>query len=129
MAIKKISQETGAKKQSGLPNITVKIDRLVDYEGSRLKAVASANIGGAFVVHGIKIIDGEKGLFVSMPQSSYKKDGKTYYNDIFHPVVSEAHTALFNSILNAYQSKLQKKEIQDQNAEMATEESFHEQRI
>ena len=82
--------------------VKVRIDRVVDYENSRVKAIASANIG-PFAVHGIRVIEGQKGLFVQMPQNSYTKDGKTQYSDIFHPTTSEARTELYNKVLNAYQ--------------------------
>ena len=82
--------------------VKVRIDRVVDYENSRVKAIASANVG-PFAVHGIRVIEGQKGLFVQMPQNSYTKDGKTQYSDIFHPTTSEARTELYNKVLNAYQ--------------------------
>lgn len=84
----------------------VRIDRVVDYENSRVKAIASASVG-PFAVHGIRVIDGQKGLFVQMPQNSYTKDGKTQYSDIFHPVTAEARTELYNKVLSAYQQKLE----------------------
>ena len=64
-------------------NISVRIDRMVDSTNSKVKAVASVTIGGAFAVHGIKVIDSQRGLFVQMPQKSFQKDGKTEYSDIF----------------------------------------------
>ena len=86
--------------------VKVRIDRVVDYENSRVKAIASANVG-PFAVHGIRVIDGQKGLFVQMPQNSYTKDGKTQYSDIFHPVTAEARSELYNKVLSAYQQKLE----------------------
>ena len=86
--------------------IKVRINRMVDYEGSSIKAIASANIGGAFAIHGIRVIDSEKGMFVQMPQSSYEKDGKKQYSDIFHPITAEARSELNNAVLDAYEQKL-----------------------
>lgn len=86
--------------------VKVRIDRVVDYENSRVKAIASASVG-PFAIHGIRVIDGQKGLFVQMPQNSYTKDGKTQYSDIFHPVTAEARTELYNKVLSAYQQKLE----------------------
>ena len=86
--------------------VKVRIDRVVDYENSRVKAIASASVG-PFAVHGIRVIDGQKGLFVQMPQNSYTKDGKTQYSDIFHPVTAEARNELYNKVLSAYQQKLE----------------------
>ena len=64
------------EQKKAVPTITARIDRLVNQEDSSIKAYASVNIGGAFAVHGIKVIDSVKGIFVSMPSNSYKKDGK-----------------------------------------------------
>ena len=68
----KAPEKQAAPKKAKLPSIDVRIDSLVDYEGSKTKAFASANIGGAFAIHGLRIMDSEKGLFVSMPS---RKDG------------------------------------------------------
>lgn len=104
------------KEQKSVPAVTARIDRLVDYEGGKTRAIASANIGGAFAIHGIKIMDSEKGLFVSMPQSKYEKDGKTHYNEIFHPVTADSRTALNNAVLKAYEQKLNEEQTQEQDA-------------
>ena len=86
--------------------IKARIDRMVGYEDSKVKAIASANIGGAFAIHGIKVIDSEKGLFVQMPQTSYEKDGRKQYNDIFHPITADSRNELNTEILAAYEQKL-----------------------
>lgn len=68
MPAKKPPQRPAAKKeQKSYPAITARIDRLVDYEGSNVRAIASVNVADAFAIHGLKVIDSEKGLFVSMP--------------------------------------------------------------
>lgn len=106
MATKKTTAPTQKKEQKNTVNIDARIDRLVDYEGSKVKAIASANIGGAFAVHGIKVIDSQNGLFVQMPQTSYEKDGKKQYSDQFHPVTADARTELNDAVLQAYENKL-----------------------
>ena len=92
------------KKQT--PKITARIDSLVDYEGSKTKAFASATIGNTFAIHGIKIVESEKGLFVSIPQ---RKDGEDY-KDVFHPITAEAREELNKRILDAYEQKLQEEQ-------------------
>lgn len=94
--------------------IDARIDRMVDYEGSKVKAIASADIGGAFAVHGIKVIDCEKGLFVQMPQSSFEKDGKKKYNDIFHPITADSRNEFNNAVLSAYEQRLHMAEEQSE---------------
>lgn len=117
MATNNTQQKTAPKKeQKSVPNISARIDRMVDFEGSKTKAIASANIGGAFAIHGIKIMDSDKGLFVSMPQSKYEKDGKTHYNEIFHPVTADARNELYNAVLTAYGQKLNEEQSQEQDA-------------
>lgn len=50
-----------------LPYIKVKIDKIISLEESKTKAFASVTIGGAVVVHGVRIMNSAKGLFVAMP--------------------------------------------------------------
>ena len=62
MATKKTNSKAPAKEQKrSTPNISARIDRLVDYENSKVKAIASVNIGGAFAIHGLRVIDSQKG--------------------------------------------------------------------
>ena len=117
MATNNTQQKAAPKKeQESLPAVSARIDRMVDFEGSKTKAIASANIGGAFAIHGIKIMDSDKGLFVSMPQSKYEKDGKTHYSEIFHPVTADARNELYNAVLTAYGQKLDEEQSQEQDA-------------
>lgn len=115
MAERKTPKKTAEKKQEqAAPALSVRIDRMVDYENSSVRAIASANIGGAFAIHGIKVINSQKGLFVSMPQSSYQdRDGNTKYSDIFHPITTEARTGLKDAVLDAYEAKLAEVQEQD----------------
>ncbi len=73
--------------------------RLIAGEG-KMKAVVSITIDGVFVVHGIKVIDGDKGLFIAMP-SKKGTDGEN--RDIAHPINSETRKALQELILAAYE--------------------------
>lgn len=117
MAAKKQAAPPKEQKQKN-PSIQVRIDRLNDYEGSSVKAFASTNIGGAFAIHGIRVVDSQKGLFVSMPQNSYKDgNGNTKYSDIFHAVTAEARTELNEKVIDAYEQAIQAQEQQDEAAE------------
>lgn len=99
---KSAAPKTAQKKDA--PDIQARIDRLCDYEGSSVKAFASANIGGAFAIHGIRVLDSQKGLFVSMPQNSYTdSQGNKKYSDIFHAITAEARTELNDKVLEAYE--------------------------
>ena len=80
--------------------------RKVDKEG-KMKAVVSITIDDEFVVHDIKVIDGEKGLFIAMP-SRKASDGE--YCDIAHPINSGTREQIQNLILKKYEEVLQEKE-------------------
>ena len=69
--------------------------RKVEKEG-KMKAVVSITIDEEFVVHDIKIIEGEKGLFIAMP-SRKAADGE--YRDIAHPINSETRERIQRLIL------------------------------
>lgn len=89
------------------PIISARIDRLVDSPNTHIKAFATVNLGGWYAIHGLRVIDSQKGLFVQMPQNSFNnKDGKLTYQDIFHPVTADARTELFSAVLGAYEQKL-----------------------
>lgn len=87
-------------------NITGVRVRKIANEG-KMKAVVSITIDDVFVVHDIKVIDGEKGLFIAMP-SKKATDGE--YRDIAHPINSETRESLQKLILDAYEKALTEEE-------------------
>ena len=111
------AQEQVQEQTTPMPTIRAKIDRLADFEGSKVKAFASANIG-PFAVHGLRVVDGEKGMFVAMPSTSYQKDGKTEYQETFHPVSGEARKALNDAVLQAYEQKLSEEQTEDESMKL-----------
>ena len=72
--------------------------RKIDKEG-KMKAVVSITIHDEFVIHDIKVIEGEKGLFIAMP-SRKSTDGE--YRDIAHPINSETRSRVQDIILKKY---------------------------
>lgn len=76
--------------------------RRVEKEG-KMKAVVSITIDEEFVVHDIKIIEGEKGLFIAMP-SRKATDGE--YRDIAHPINSGTRERIQKLILEKYEETL-----------------------
>ena len=76
--------------------------RRVEKEG-KMKAVVSITIAEEFVVHDIKIIEGEKGLFIAMP-SRKAADGE--YRDIAHPINSGTRERIQKLILEKYEETL-----------------------
>ena len=112
------AQDQVQEQTEAMPTIRARIDRLADFEGSKVKAFASANIGGAFAIHGLRVVDGDKGLFVAMPSTSYQKDGKTEYQETFHPVSGDARKALNDAVLEAYEQKLTEEQTEDASMSM-----------
>ena len=76
--------------------------RKIEKEG-KMKAVVSIAIDEEFVVHDIKIIEGEKGLFIAMP-SRKAADGE--YRDIAHPINSDTRDRIQKLILEKYQETM-----------------------
>lgn len=79
-------------------NITDIRVRRIEKEG-KMRAIVSITIDEEFVVHDIKVIEGEKGLFIAMP-SRMASDGE--YRDIAHPINSTTRERLQGMILEAY---------------------------
>lgn len=76
--------------------------RKLNTEG-RMKAIISVTFDEAFVVHDIKVVEGEKGLFVAMP-SKRMPDGE--YKDIAHPISSAMREIIQTAVLTAYAKAL-----------------------
>lgn len=76
--------------------------RKITKEG-KMKAIVSITIDDEFVVHDIKVIEGEKGLFIAMP-SKKATDGE--YRDIAHPINQSTRENIQNIILDRYEKAL-----------------------
>ncbi len=74
--------------------------RKIAKEG-KMKAIVSVTLDEEFVVHDIKVIEGDKGLFIAMP-SRKTADGE--YRDIAHPINSETRQQMQDIILREYES-------------------------
>lgn len=89
--------------------------RRISKEG-KMKAVVSITFDNAFVVHDIKIIEGEKGLFIAMP-SRKAADGE--YRDIAHPINSETRDIVQTMVLKKYEELME--EVEEESEEPAVE--------
>jgi stage V sporulation protein G len=76
--------------------------RIINDE-SKMKAVVSVTFDNEFVVHDIKIIDGQNGLFIAMPS---RKMGEGDYRDIAHPLSSETRNKIKDAIFEKYEELL-----------------------
>ncbi len=81
--------------------------RKINAEG-RMKAVVSVTFDDCFVVHDIKVIEGQEKLFIAMP-SRKTPDGE--FKDIAHPINVDTRERLQNMILAKYEESMQEEEI------------------
>ncbi|MHB8128450.1 MAG: septation regulator SpoVG [Mobilitalea sp.] len=89
--------------------------RKVSKEG-KMKAVVSITLDNEFVVHDIKVIEGDKGLFIAMPS---RKAGDGEYRDIAHPINSDTRDKIQKIILEKYEIAALETEEVEQEEELA----------
>ena len=73
--------------------------RKIEKEGSRMKGIASIVLDDSFAVHDIRIIQGDKGLFIAMPSRKTATGG---YRDIAHPINPDVRKMLEDAIIEEY---------------------------
>lgn len=83
--------------------------RKLSKEG-KMKAIVSITIDNVFVVHDIKVIEGEKGLFIAMP-SKKATDGE--YRDIAHPINSATRDSIQKIIMEKYEQALEEPDTEE----------------
>ena len=104
MATKKPTNTKAAAQKTPL---TAKIDRMIEREDATVKAYASINIGGEFVIKDIAVVDGQKGMFARMPFRSYKTgSGETKYSDIAFAITDSARHSIEDAVIGAYREAL-----------------------
>lgn len=80
----------------------------------KLRATATITLSEAFMVHGLKVIEGDKGLFVVMP--AVKKNG--LFKDIAHPITVEMRNEIVNAVLDEF-NKQPDVAMSDENSELS----------
>ena len=88
--------------------------RRIAKEG-KMKAIVSITLDDEFVVHDIKVIEGEKGLFIAMPS---RKTTTGEYKDIAHPINSQTREQIQEMILNEYQRALTEEDLTEYDEEL-----------
>ena len=73
--------------------------RKIEKENSRIRGIASVVLDECFAVHGIRIIEGDGGLFIAMPS---RKTSNEEYRDIAHPITSECRKMFEDAIIEEY---------------------------
>ena len=79
--------------------------RVVEKENSKMRGFASVTIDNQFVVHDIRILEGDNGLFLAMPS---KQTGVGEYRDIAHPINQEARQMFTDAILKECEEELKR---------------------
>lgn len=74
--------------------------RIAKKSDSKLKAIASVTFDDCFVIHDIKVIEGNEGYFIAMPS---RKTSEGEYKDIAHPIKTETREYLISEILSAFE--------------------------
>jgi stage V sporulation protein G len=81
-------------------NITdVRLRTVKNENEVKLKAYADITLDGSFVIHGLKVIDGQKGMFVAMPS---RKMPNGEFKDIAHPITPELRRVLTEIVIKKY---------------------------
>ena len=91
--------------------------RKIAKEG-KMKAIVSITLDDEFVVHDIKVIEGEKGLFIAMPS---RKTTTGEYKDIAHPINSQTREQIQEIILIEYQKALTEEVLTDESLDFQDE--------
>lgn len=120
----KVNKYNNQKRK--LPYIKVRIYKLVDVDDCNTKAFASVTIGGAVAIHGIRVMDSHKGLFVTMPSNNFvDKNGEKQYSEIAHPTSKEARKAISNRVMGAYNQALDEQQSEVESEDENKEEAEH----
>ena len=82
------------------------------YDEGKMKAIVSVTFDDQFVIHDIKIIEGDNGVFIAMPS---RKMPNGEFKDIAHPINLETRVEIQNKVLEAYDEKL--KELAEETEE------------
>ncbi|CCV63673.1 Putative septation protein spoVG [Alteracholeplasma palmae J233] len=77
--------------------------RLVESD-SRLRAIVTITFDNSFVVHDIRVIEGENGIFVAMPSKKMPNGG---FRDVAHPIHSDMRKVMEDAVIAAYQKTLE----------------------
>ncbi|PKM81441.1 MAG: transcriptional regulator [Firmicutes bacterium HGW-Firmicutes-14] len=83
-------------------NVTDVRVRKINVDG-KMKAIVSVTLDDSFVIHDVKVVEGQNGLFVAMPS---RKTPEGEFRDIAHPITQNAREIIQSAVLEAYQNAL-----------------------
>ena len=98
--------------------------RKIETEG-KLRAYVSITFDDSFVVHDLRVIDGNKGMFVAMPS---KRLPNGDHKDIAHPINTEIREKIQNAVLDVYQKETEEA-LQDKKVEIEKEEEKEVEKV
>lgn len=81
------------------------------YTEGKLRGIVSITFDDQFVVHDIKVIEGQSGYFIAMPS---RKTAEGEYKDICHPITSDTRKEVQRAVLDAYEKALAERESENQ---------------
>jgi stage V sporulation protein G len=99
--------ETGASEINAADiKLDIRVYLLKDEQqnGSNTKAFASITVDDTVAIRGVRVVDGEKGLFVSMPQSRSEKDGKPEYHDVAFPLNGDLRKEISRAVIEKFEA-------------------------
>jgi len=76
----------------------------------KMKAIVSVTLDNAFVIHDVKVVDGQSGLFVAMPS---RKTAAGEFRDIAHPISQEARDIIQTKVMEAYYQALAEEGLEE----------------
>lgn len=76
--------------------------RKINLDG-KMKAIVSVTLDDSFVIHDVKVVEGQNGLFVAMPS---RKTPEGEFRDIAHPITSNAREIIQSAVLEAYENAM-----------------------
>ena len=88
-----------SENTNNMPSVKAKITWMNDDVSAPKKATASVTLGNAFQVHGISIVEGSKGMFISFPQ---RQTADKKFVEVAHPVTAEMRKAIYDAVMGAY---------------------------
>ena len=99
------------------PNREISVNIRPPRKNDTALAAASVCLNGCFVMRGIRIVDGSRGLFVSMPSRRIRRGGKAEYKDTCFPCTPEFRQQFNSAVLDAYRQYAAQQAEQEQNGQ------------
>lgn len=107
------------KNETATPEVTAKITWVNDDPNATKRASANITIANCFTVHGLSVMNSNKGFFVAMPTKVKQDQSGNKYYEIAHPVTAAMRKEISDKVIGAYNKQIQS---QSQNEEQKTEE-------